>query len=80
MLYFRPQFGTLQDIPGKGYLDAIDEENANVVIIMHLYHPVSMTVPPLCPSTTKNNHHSQPGEDGEGRGQSSLQIHDTYAN
>ncbi|CAB3987430.1 Hypothetical predicted protein [Paramuricea clavata] len=35
----RPTFGTLQDIPGKEYLDAVDKENANVVIVMHLYQP-----------------------------------------
>ena len=39
--YYRPTFGTLQDIPGKEYLDAVDKENANVVIVMHLYQPVS---------------------------------------
>ncbi|XP_028398334.1 phosducin-like protein [Dendronephthya gigantea] len=35
----RPQFGSLKDIPGKEFLDCIDKENPNIVIVMHLYQP-----------------------------------------
>ena len=41
VLIFRPTFGKLLDISGEGYLDAIDKENPDVVVVMHLYQPVS---------------------------------------
>ncbi|XP_046840387.1 phosducin-like protein [Xenia sp. Carnegie-2017] len=33
----RPQFGILRDIKGKEFLDVIDKENADVVIVIHLH-------------------------------------------
>lgn len=35
----RPTFGKLFDISGQDYLDAIDKENPDVVVIMHLFQP-----------------------------------------
>lgn len=39
----RPKFGKLYDIKASEYLDTIDDENASVTIVVHLYDNVRKT-------------------------------------
>ena len=51
---FRPKFGKLFETSGEEYLDAIDKESPDVVIVMHLYQPVSLVM--YCVSDTFHLH------------------------
>lgn len=39
---FRPAFGAVYDLRGDQFIDAIDKENKNVTVIIHVYEEVNM--------------------------------------
>ena len=41
-MHFRPTFGKVIELTREGYLDAVDKENSQVPVVIHIYEKVGM--------------------------------------